>query len=235
MSARSGVTVSVVGRQGGDRDVWAWSVGWRDDRWPVVAQVLSEDELGLAGRLRSQTARVEFQKGRMALRTVVGQVLGVPPSEVTLVPTAVGRVRVAGGTGLEVSLSHTGDMFVVAVAVGDRVRVGVDVESADRGDLSDHVARRCFSEAEQAELHGLTGGRRTRRFAEFWTQREAWVKAVGSGVPAMRAAADAVRAGGLWRTTALRLPDPYVGAVVSASGQGTAAVSSPFGDRGAAE
>ncbi|MFE0023713.1 4'-phosphopantetheinyl transferase family protein [Amycolatopsis sp. NPDC059021] len=211
------LTVSVVGRQDGDRDVWAWSVGRQDDRWPAAARVLSEAELGLGERLRSRTARAEFRKGRIALRTVLGKVLGVSPAEVPLVPTAVGKVRVAGGTGLEVSLSHAGDMFVVAV--GDRVRVGVDVESADRGDLAEHVARRCFSEAEQAELRGLAGDRRDRRFAEIWTRREAVVKAMGSGVPAMRSAADVIRAGERWRTTTLRLPDPYVGTLVSAPGQ----------------
>src|SRR4051812_12015920 len=109
-------TVSVVGHQAGDRDVRAWSVGRADDRWP--AEVLSEDERRLACRLRSRTARAEFRTGRAALRTVLGQVLGVPPAEVPLVPAAVGKVRVAGETGLDVSLSHSGEMVVVAV--GDR-------------------------------------------------------------------------------------------------------------------
>lgn len=207
-------TVSVVGRQDGDRDVSAWSVGRPGDRWP--AEVLSEAEQGFAGRLRSPAARVEFRKGRIALRTVLGTVLGVPPAEVPLVPAATGRVRVAGETGLDVSLSHAGAVFVVAA--GARVRVGVDVESAGRGDLAGHVARRCFSEAEQAELRGLTGHRRARRFVEIWTRREALVKATGRGLPAIRA----VRAGRLWRTTALRLPDPYVGTVVSAPFEGAA-------------
>jgi phosphopantetheinyl transferase len=135
---------------------------------------------------------------------------------VPLVPAAVGKVRVAGETGLDVSLSHSVEMVVVAV--GDRVRVGVDVEPADRGDLAGHVARRCFSDAEQAELRGLTGHRRARRFVEIWTQREALVKALGRGLPAMRV----VRAGELWRTTALRLPEPYVGTVVSAPLDGAA-------------
>jgi 4'-phosphopantetheinyl transferase len=216
MSACTEVTVSVVGRQDGDRNVRAWSAGGKDARWPAAAEVLSEAERGLAVRLRSPSARVEFRHGRMALRTVLGEVMGVSPAEVPLVPAAAGGVRVAGGTGLEVSLSHTGDMFVVAV--GERVRVGVDVESAARGDLAEHVARRCFSEAEQAEVRGLTGDRRARRFAEIWTRREALVKAAGRGLPAMRA----VPAGGLWRITALHLPDPYVGTVVSAPVDGVA-------------
>jgi len=56
------------------------------------------------------------------------------------------------------------------------------VEAVDRR-VSDGVAERFFSESENADLRGRAPGRHhAHRFFDFWTLKEAYVKAIGKGL-----------------------------------------------------
>jgi len=79
---------------------------------------------------------------------------------------------------VDVSLSHAGG-WVVAVASLD-ARVGVDVEPLRV--VSPALARRCLSTRELTWLEGGDPGSHSRRFAELWTAKEAYLKATGSGL-----------------------------------------------------
>jgi 4'-phosphopantetheinyl transferase len=78
----------------------------------------------------------------------------------------------------EFSISHSGDLVVVAVA---NVAVGVDVEQ-----IPWHVPRglvkMALSKHESAALSRLPSPERPRSFTRSWTQKEAVSKATGAGV-----------------------------------------------------
>jgi 4'-phosphopantetheinyl transferase len=79
---------------------------------------------------------------------------------------------------LHFNLSHTEDL--VAMAVCRHVRVGIDVEKLSSVSLA--VADRFFSAAEVAELRALPADTQPRRFMQLWTLKEAYLKAVGTGL-----------------------------------------------------
>ena len=80
---------------------------------------------------------------------------------------------------LDVSLSHGAGW--VAVAGYRHGRVGVDVEAVR--EVTPALARRCLSTAELGWLGRARDARdRQRRFTRLWTAKEAYLKAIGTGL-----------------------------------------------------
>jgi 4'-phosphopantetheinyl transferase len=67
------------------------------------------------------------------------------------------------------------------VAFSDRP-VGLDVERVDPSLDVDALARVALSAAETQELRGYDGLAKARAFTEYWTRKEAVVKATGEGL-----------------------------------------------------
>lgn len=108
-------------------------------------------------------------------------VAGIHPSEWQFRKSAEGRPSLAPPfehLGLHFNLSHTEDL--VALAVCRHVCVGIDVEKL--GPVSLAVAERFFSAAEVAQLRALPADSQPRRFMQLWTLKEAYLKAVGTGL-----------------------------------------------------
>jgi 4'-phosphopantetheinyl transferase len=66
--------------------------------------------------------------------------------------------------------------------VGRGTEVGVDVEVVAPRNVPVEVAERFFSAAEVAHLRACADGVRDVRFTELWTLKEAYIKAVGTGL-----------------------------------------------------
>jgi 4'-phosphopantetheinyl transferase len=86
----------------------------------------------------------------------------------------------AGDFHASFSLSHARGM--VACAVTADADVGVDVESVDRDVDAAGIAARFFAPEEAAHLMSLDPVLRRARFFDFWTLKEALVKALGAGM-----------------------------------------------------
>ena len=81
---------------------------------------------------------------------------------------------------VDFNLSHSGDWLACAVTAG--VQVGVDIERCDgQRDLLT-LARRFFQAAEVADILSLAGGARECRFYDYWTLKEAAIKAGGGAL-----------------------------------------------------
>ena len=66
------------------------------------------------------------------------------------------------------------------MAVCRHERIGVDVERLGRAPLA--VAERYFSATEAAQLRELPADAQPRRFLRLWTLKEAYLKAIGTGL-----------------------------------------------------
>jgi 4'-phosphopantetheinyl transferase len=89
-------------------------------------------------------------------------------------------VKESGAPPLAFNLSHTHGL--VACAVAHDAQVGVDVECVERATASRAIAERYFSAPELAQLDACPEERRSSHFIELWTLKEAYLKAVGSGL-----------------------------------------------------
>jgi 4'-phosphopantetheinyl transferase len=144
----------------------------------------------LDARERSRHARLVFERDRRAfaaahalLRCALSRYAAVDPAAWTFVADPGGKPRLAGPVGappLTFNLSHASGVAACAVAL-DR-EVGVDVESLDRAldDLA--VADACLAPAELADVCSCPGPDRLGRLLEYWTLKEAYLKARGVGL-----------------------------------------------------
>jgi len=153
---------------------------------------LGLDEAALAGaaatlapaeRARAVRGTQEVYRRRVALRAGVRAALaaelGVSPSAVRLATTPQGRPYPARAPWLDVSCSADGNLGVVVVARGSRV--GVDLERIapwDDGVLDEGW----LSPTEQRALLDLAPAARAEAATRSWTQKEAVLKARGTGL-----------------------------------------------------
>ena len=79
--------------------------------------------------------------------------------------------------GLEINLSHSGNLVICAVS---EQPVGCDVEEVRKAPRG--VAERYFSRAEQKYLNRFVGEQYDREFFRFWTMKESYVKMTGEGL-----------------------------------------------------
>jgi 4'-phosphopantetheinyl transferase len=96
---------------------------------------------------------------------------------------AHGKPVLGGASGaamLGFNLSHSCDLALYAVAK-DR-EVGVDLERIRRDFPCEEMADRFFSKRERDMLRTLPKPARTEAFFNYWTRKEAYVKARGGGL-----------------------------------------------------
>jgi 4'-phosphopantetheinyl transferase len=114
---------------------------------------------------------------RAALRRLLAELLDVAPADVVL--RSDGGRPVPDGTGLQVSCSASADLALLTVA--DRA-VGIDVQVHRDDEARDAVAEGWLAPAELAVIAALPARERPLAVTRAWTQKEAVLKARGTGV-----------------------------------------------------
>jgi 4'-phosphopantetheinyl transferase len=131
---------------------------------------------------------------------------------------------------LHISVTHGGGM--AGAAVCDHGPIGIDVEHIDTRRNLLGIARRFFSPEEHAVLAACSPDERLLRFHQWWTRKEAVLKAVGTGLRGgLTVRVDAAPDDNGWRCVwltghdaplyvhDLRTPDPAVLGAIAIEGQ----------------
>jgi 4'-phosphopantetheinyl transferase len=196
-----------------------------------MEEMLSPDERARAARFRAATHRSNFVERRATLRIGLGRLAGVAPGQIRFGYGSAGKPYVLApdsARGLQFSSAHSGGLAVFACTQGSAV--GVDVERVCQHDHLLTVAEACFSEAERTTLAVLPGAVQTAAFYRCWTRKEAYVKALGTGLgpvlqdfdvafgehepPALVRVRDPRLEPIHWQIQALDVPAGFVGALV---------------------
>ena len=139
--------------------------------------------LNLAGAASSSArgrAQARSQQSRAATCTVLARYLGVPAAGVRFTTGLYGKPELATSSPIRFNLAHSGDLLVIAVAAG--LEVGVDVEHLRPMPRALALARRFFRPEEADTLEGVSREQLDRAFLHCWTQKEAYLKAIGTGL-----------------------------------------------------
>ena len=161
-----------------DVEVWRLDCARRRDAGLVFRSALDAPERARLRIMRDAGARLRFSAGRWLVRRVLARRLGCTEAEVELAVGAHGRPSLAAG-GIDFNLSHAGSLVVLAVGT---VRVGIDVETTNRSRDWRAIARRFFSPVEFAAIEACDEAERRTAFFRAWTRKEAFVKALGTGL-----------------------------------------------------
>jgi len=144
-------------------------------------EVLSSSELERHARFAVPAPALEFLLGRALVRTVLSGYLGLEPRDVALRIGSRGKPELdAPAPELDFSLSHS--QGLVACLVARDCEVGVDVEDIGRSVEASSLATRFFHDAEARDVCALPEGARALRFFQYWTLKEACLKALGAGL-----------------------------------------------------
>jgi 4'-phosphopantetheinyl transferase len=189
---------------------------WLIDTTAQSPGPLDDDETARLARIGDPADRRRFAAAHGALRRIVAERLGVAGPEVRWRRGPNGKPAV-DGHHLQVNLTHSGDLAMVAVA-GERP-VGVDLQEIVAGlDVVAMAAR--FYPPDEAELVAAGGHE---RFAQLWTRKEAVVKAAGDrltrglALPVAGEPPPAVRYDGMTYTVAdVAAPEGFRAAVAAA-------------------
>ena len=141
-----------------------------------VAEPLRDDEI--------HVWRLAYRRehGRAPLRAVLGNYLGMPADNVTLVTGEHGRpeLGLAHDRALGFNWSHSGGRALIAVARG--ITPGIDLEQLRPRAHVLELARRFFTPDEAAALTALPDAARNTAFLQQWTAKEAVLKSLGRGI-----------------------------------------------------
>jgi 4'-phosphopantetheinyl transferase len=145
----------------------------------TLMPLLSEDERLRSQRFKFPVLQQRFVLGRGALRQILGTYLGQNPQDLQFSYGEQGKPFVEG---LVFNFSHTKDWALCAVTAQAELLLGVDIESENR--LSDPIslAKRFFHPQEFTYLQRCPPHQQQAIFVQFWTLKEAYLKAKGVGL-----------------------------------------------------
>lgn len=210
----------------GTVEVWRLRTTGIDVR--PLESVLARDERTRAASLFDDVRRSRFVLTRTALRRILCTYIGGEPSALELRYGPAGKpylVRDGAAHTLRFSVSHAGDLALLAFGLGRDL--GVDIERARPPRRPGRIAARLFDSETQQLLERLPPAERTLAFHNAWTQREAYVKAIGGTVfgthdplslrwPRPDRDVHRVPGGGVWTIAALRPAEGYIASLVVA-------------------
>ena len=167
----------------GDIHVWHAALDREESALAQLTELLSPDEKTRAGRFRFVKDRNHFTVARGVLREFLGAYLQEEPASLEFSYGQHGKPALAGkhaSSGLCFNLSHSFGMAVFAFARGRNL--GIDVERVDPESTGEDIARRFFSPGEVSDLRSLPPTGRPEAFFRCWTRKEAYIKALGTGL-----------------------------------------------------
>ncbi|MFF4716258.1 4'-phosphopantetheinyl transferase family protein [Streptomyces eurythermus] len=128
-------------------------------------------------------ARARFAASRRLVKHAAAAVLDVPADELDLARGPAGRPYLRGCDRLGLSLSHTGDLLVLALSLYGPI--GADAEPLGRSGCRVLLAQRVCTAQELTDLRALPAHERGDAVLRLWTLKEAYTKAlgVGTGLP----------------------------------------------------
>jgi 4'-phosphopantetheinyl transferase len=146
--------------------------------------LLSSAERWRAERFVHERDRRAYVAAHALLRRSLSMHAHVAPGDWMFTEGPYGKPSIASehelAQPLSFSLTHTDGCVACAVALG--AEVGLDVECLDSAIDELDIARQYFGKAEIADLRRRIDGDRRERFAELWTLKEAYLKAIGVGL-----------------------------------------------------
>lgn len=161
-------------------DVWTHRVG---DVEPSRLSLLSRQEHERATAFAFARDRRTFLATRVMIRSLLSRYAPVPAEDWRFTSNAYGRPRIdapALEPPLHFNLSHTHEFVVIAIA--RNADIGIDIESRIPDEF-DTIAADFFSAREIRWLNEAVDRRAAElRFLQLWTLKEAYIKALGTGL-----------------------------------------------------
>jgi len=147
-------------------------------------ELLNPAEKGREPRFYFERDRRRYLITRALVRTVLSRYVSIHPKEWIFSTNDYGRPDIVNAQArdacLSFNISHTHSLIVLGVT--KRRAIGVDVENLRADEVSIDIADHFFAPQEVAALTATPPQQQQYRFFEYWTFKEAYIKARGMGL-----------------------------------------------------
>ena len=173
----------------GADEVHVWWMALATPAWPheELASWLDTGERTRAARFHLDVHRSRYIAAHGQMRALLGAYLGIAPEGLTFTREERGKPRLAAAPAIETAapdlgfnLSHSDEQGLLAIA--RTMTLGADIEVQRHLPDLEALARSRFTPSELQDLHALPESRRHDGFFAAWTRKEAYVKALGTGL-----------------------------------------------------
>lgn len=145
-------------------------------------RLLNEDEKNRWQRFYFAKHRHQYLVTRALIRSTLSHYVDIDPKDWRFSVNEYGKPEIKRGfidQPIRFNLSHTDGLIICAIVLNDDI--GVDCENIQKKHpLS--IAEHCFSKQEIHALNQLPEHQQPQRFLEYWTLKEAYIKAKGMGL-----------------------------------------------------
>jgi 4'-phosphopantetheinyl transferase len=167
-----------------DVHVWHISLVLADSLLSLLSASLSPEERARAERFAFDDARRHFIAAHGMLRTIVSRYVNERPETLKFTLGRHGKPSLAGtpeaGEKVRFNLARSHDSALIAVARNREV--GIDLERIRSNVAGLKLAEQFFSRGEFERLRHWPRDQANRLFFTFWTSKEAYLKAIGTGL-----------------------------------------------------
>ncbi len=164
-------------------EVHLWRIALKDSNADPMetTRVLNPAERVKSESIRNGVVRQHFTRSRVVTRQLFSRYLRCAPEEIRFGESEEGKPCILGiGSELEFNRSHSGEWLLLAISHG--VSVGVDLEVIRARTQMEGIVRRWFTSEEADQLARVSDDDTLLLFHEFWTRKEAVLKAWGVGL-----------------------------------------------------
>lgn len=145
----------------------------------TALQIMDRSELTRAETFKR--GKQEYIACRWLLRNVLAYYTGTAADKLQFQRSDKGKPYLAQ-SDIQFSLSHSGHWGVLAVSEGDAVGIDLEAIQSQRNIL--RIAQHYYHPTELTQLLGLQAADQVDYFYRLWTLKEAFFKALGSGLSA---------------------------------------------------
>lgn len=203
-------------------DIWTILLDTNHDSAEALKTLLDSQELERYDKLHPNHQH-RYLVSHAACREILGRYTKTPVKQITYIKNDHGKPALNHENPIYFNLSHSQDMAILAISKYSDI--GVDVEYYKSKATWEKIAKRFFTETEVSFLLNQPEDRQEKLFFQIWTRKEAYIKAIGTGLSTPLSSfdvttsktikpIDSIESKAIWYQEDLTLSAQYTGAVV---------------------
>lgn len=160
-------------------EIQLWILHWKDlEHWVRHYQkILSEEEREYVNHFNNHEDRMRSAVGKILIRKLLAQYMNISEETVVISKGRYGKPYIDNEVSIQFNISHSGKM--VLAAVSREIIVGIDIEKISQLPEYISLAEHYFTVNEWKNIAAADS---IELFYDYWTAKEAYVKAVGMGL-----------------------------------------------------
>lgn len=143
------------------------------------SKILSIAELSRANQFVKPSDQHNFIKSKMATRKILSRYLSCAPREIQFIVGNHGKPMIAA-SHVQFNTSDAGDYLLLGVTLRNAIGVDIEYEKKQLDFLA--LAKRFFAVSEYHAIASLPSSEQKAAFYRCWTRKEAYMKAIGTGL-----------------------------------------------------